>query len=516
MTSKYLRSGGKDVLVNKQMTLTQTDTIFSHAPLDLANPNTIRLIEVLPPLVADSTIRCKLTHATTDAQYSCLSYVWGAEDADHTIFVNDLPFKVRKNLWEFLSKASGRFTSDQSAETGNINDDWSIRTAIQALWVDALCIDQKNTSERNHQVQQMGEIYRRSQRTVAWLGNDSLTNSFLGDVVTLSTFCKNAYWQRAWITQELLLATDISFIGGGNGIDLDDLKLDMGEVLAGFSRAYGYSKFQVLFDILERGEKCTLIENLWRFRQKHCLDRRDLVYSLLSISRNGLHFEVDYNVKLPDLALRVLQFLGEDFCLCSAKITVQTLGVLDDFSDAAERPFATVRLLSPISSCNFVCTQCNEVIRQDRIATELFPSLETRFYCLSCSHSDSRIQYLATQDALRHGHLILTRDPSDKEQSLCNPWNIYWLSPRDSFDKTGSYNGKPRGPLDGIQVLYTEEDAHRSAIIQISSKVFTEWASCTFIAEFRRTSTKDISLTGGYEIDDIKNLKWTLLTQDMI
>jgi hypothetical protein len=180
MTSKYLRSGGKDVLVNKQVTLTQTDIVFSHAPLDLANPNTIRLIEVLPPLVADSTIRCKLTHATTDAQYSCLSYVWGAEDADHTIFVNDLPFKVRKNLWEFLSKASGRSTSDQSVETGNINDDWSIRTAIQALWVDALCIDQKNTSERNHQVQQMGEIYRRSQRTVAWLGNDSLTNSFFG------------------------------------------------------------------------------------------------------------------------------------------------------------------------------------------------------------------------------------------------------------------------------------------------------------------------------------------------
>jgi hypothetical protein len=516
MTFKYLRSDGIDVLVNKQATLTQTDTVFSHAPLDLANPNTIRLIEVLPPLAADGTIQCRLTHTTTDAQYSCLSYVWGAEDADHTILINNLPFKVRKNLWEFLSKASGRSTSNQSVETSNINDDWSIRTAIQALWVDALCIDQENTSERNHQVQQMGDIYRRSQRTIAWLGNDSLTDSFLGDVVTLSTFCKNVYWHRAWITQELLLATDISFIGGGNSIDLDDLKSDMGEVLAGFSRAYGYSKFQVLFDILERGEKCTLIENLWRFRQKHCLDRRDLVYSLLSISRNSLHFEVDYNVKLSDLALRVLQFLGEDFCLCSAKITLQTLEVLDEFSNATERPFATVRLLSPISSSHFVCMQCNEVIRQDKIATELFPYLETRFYCLSCSHSDSRIQYLVTQEALRHGHLILTRDLSDKEQSPCHPWNIYWLSPRDSSDRTGPYKGKPRGPLNGIQVLCTEEDAHGSAIIQISSKVFTEWASGDFTAEFRRTSTKHISLTGEHEIDDVKNLKWTLLAQDTI
>jgi hypothetical protein len=491
--------------------MTQANAVFSHAPLDLTNSNAIRLIEILSPQAEDGTIRCKLTHATTNTQYSCLSYVWGAEDADHAIYINELPFKVRNNLWEFLSKASGRATSDRLVETGDINDDLSIRTATQALWVDALCIDQENTSERNHQVQQMGDIYRRSQRTVAWLGNDSLADTFLGDVVTLSTFCKNVYWQRAWITQELLLATNISFIGGSNGIDLSDLKSDMSEVLAGFSRAYGYSKFQVLFDILERGEKCTLIENLWRFRRKHCLDRRDLVYSLLSISRNSLHFKVDYSVKLSDLALRVLQFLGDDFCLCSAKITLQTLDVLEEFSNATERPFTTVRLLSPISSSHFSCLQCNESLRQDEIATKYFPLLETRFYCLSCSHSDSRIRYPVIHGASRHGHLILTRDPGGSKHSLRHLWQIYWLSPRDSSDKTGPYEGKPRGPLDGIKVLHTEENAYDSTILQISSKVFAGWASGAFNAEFRGQLRKFTYLGREYEIDDVKNLKWTLL-----
>lgn len=38
------------------------------------------------------------------------------------------------------------------------------------FWIDALCIDQENLAERNHQVTQMGKIYASAYRVVSWLG----------------------------------------------------------------------------------------------------------------------------------------------------------------------------------------------------------------------------------------------------------------------------------------------------------------------------------------------------------
>ncbi|KAK2752865.1 hypothetical protein FQN54_008018 [Arachnomyces sp. PD_36] len=41
------------------------------------------------------------------------------------------------------------------------------------LWVDQLCINQKDIPERNHQVNLMGKIYSQALRTVIWLGPDN-------------------------------------------------------------------------------------------------------------------------------------------------------------------------------------------------------------------------------------------------------------------------------------------------------------------------------------------------------
>jgi hypothetical protein len=43
-------------------------------------------------------------------------------------------------------------------------------TGSRVLWIDAICIDQLNISERNHEVQRMGNIYKLAQRVVVWLG----------------------------------------------------------------------------------------------------------------------------------------------------------------------------------------------------------------------------------------------------------------------------------------------------------------------------------------------------------
>jgi hypothetical protein len=44
------------------------------------------------------------------------------------------------------------------------------RKGDRYLWIDAICINQKNPQEKNHQVEMMAEIYRRAERVCVWLG----------------------------------------------------------------------------------------------------------------------------------------------------------------------------------------------------------------------------------------------------------------------------------------------------------------------------------------------------------
>jgi hypothetical protein len=48
---------------------------------------------------------------------------------------------------------------------------------LNALWADAVCINQRDTSgEREHQVQLMGSIYATAALTISWLGPASETS----------------------------------------------------------------------------------------------------------------------------------------------------------------------------------------------------------------------------------------------------------------------------------------------------------------------------------------------------
>jgi hypothetical protein len=69
----------------------------------------------------------------------------------HTIYVNDKALYVRQNLWDFL----------QCARRNKL---------ASYLWIDALCIDQKQLHQRNHQVWMMGYMYSQAERMIVWLG----------------------------------------------------------------------------------------------------------------------------------------------------------------------------------------------------------------------------------------------------------------------------------------------------------------------------------------------------------
>jgi hypothetical protein len=83
--------------------------------------------------------------------YSAVSYEWGTSEVYVTIILNNKPFGIRPNLWAFLMHLRDTDTS-------------------KVVWVDAVCINQGDMTERGAQVSLMGEIYNRADSTLIWLG----------------------------------------------------------------------------------------------------------------------------------------------------------------------------------------------------------------------------------------------------------------------------------------------------------------------------------------------------------
>jgi hypothetical protein len=181
---------------------------FKHNPLSYSN-GSIRLVQILPSLSAEQIVQCEISHTTTDASYECLSYRWGELNPEHDILLNGKLFKVRQNLFEFLEHM--RLGSPTSSNSN------------QLIWIDALCIDQSSINERNHQVAQMGAIFRSATLVKIWLGK----------CVRLS--------------QMLLHKDPRKFLRRGNKlpthINLTQTNEEISPLLANIYRTYGHKSF---------------------------------------------------------------------------------------------------------------------------------------------------------------------------------------------------------------------------------------------------------------------------------
>jgi hypothetical protein len=133
---------------------------FRHSPLD-HTIQSLRLVRLLPGLSGTGEIQCTITHTTTEARYVCLSYTWGEPDIveGNHVLINGMPFPVRQNLLDFLQMMQKTAPRDDG-----------IFDPGRGYWIDALCIDQNNTSEKIHQVAQMGSIFSKAELVHVWLG----------------------------------------------------------------------------------------------------------------------------------------------------------------------------------------------------------------------------------------------------------------------------------------------------------------------------------------------------------
>lgn len=126
---------------------------FNYESLKLERP-AIRLMQLCRG--EGPELQCHLFDAWFDDDeslipYEALSYAWGSLDTTHHITIGDARLGITENLHEALTHL-------------RLPDEDRI------MWVDAICIDQKNVHERSHQVQQMSRIYKTAQNVVFWLG----------------------------------------------------------------------------------------------------------------------------------------------------------------------------------------------------------------------------------------------------------------------------------------------------------------------------------------------------------
>lgn len=282
-------------------------------PLDKST-NEIRLLRILAEphaLGFDSAINCELRAVSleTHPRYEALSYVWGPDDSDERILVNGVPIAVRYNLLQALLILRRRVISRSSGQAER----------TQEFWIDALCINQDNLSERGRQVGIMGEIYRCSVRVLVWLGTgDANMTSYPEAVIPTKGMLASDYWTRLWIIQEICLAPRVEL-----------LYCDLSCTWNVFSRAIPWTEADEFvrhklccFDGIMRSnlalndarpERRLLRSLLVLSQSSLCRDPRDKLYGILGLASDVLDGDIlaDYTISLFDIFCQVVQEFRE-------------------------------------------------------------------------------------------------------------------------------------------------------------------------------------------------------------
>ena len=150
---------------------------------NLNGEDQIRLLHLLPRS-ASREVRIKIETVTLLAdhlpQYEALSYAWGsAKDQSSVVVTVDHTYesKTRSHSVERIESFS---TSRSIFVTRNLAEALPYlrdATKPRTLWIDAICIDQKNRKEKGEQVSRMGEIFKSSSRVLVWLGPEMSSSS---------------------------------------------------------------------------------------------------------------------------------------------------------------------------------------------------------------------------------------------------------------------------------------------------------------------------------------------------
>lgn len=216
----------------------QTAQLPLYQPLHAADAIRLLKIDCLESDTPESA--CAVTaHLQTFAlsdpncpPYTTVSYTWGTEYHDQPISVNGHPVRILSNIAPLLRMLHASLCKEFTHEA------W--------FWIDSICINQTDLTERAAQVQLMGQIYRQAALTIVWLGEQSAETDQALDFLdlladrrielrravrkrmkrvpedledhpgwkALEKLLQNPWWRRVWTLQEFLIPEDLDLYCG--------------------------------------------------------------------------------------------------------------------------------------------------------------------------------------------------------------------------------------------------------------------------------------------------------------
>lgn len=215
------------------------------------------------------------------------------------------------------------------------------------FWIDGLCINQEDPTERNHQVAEMGRIYSCASFVTIWLGeatpdvedayelisgyqtwsqvdNHRIVEHVRSDkvgAIALTRLLRRPYWQRMWVFQEIVLAKYALVHCGNFQTHWNNFSV-MDRVMADqrlwahvpMKESHIHDLRRAFFGISQfciQREQSTDINNvLYPTRSLRCADPRDKLYALMGVC------EVSESLKLYPDYTRSVRHVYTDFTRC--------------------------------------------------------------------------------------------------------------------------------------------------------------------------------------------------------
>ncbi|RKK26885.1 hypothetical protein BFJ67_g16416 [Fusarium oxysporum f. sp. cepae] len=289
----------------------------------------IRLLRLLPHQDEHAPIQCRLfdcalADSGSTRPYSALSYVWGSEYKPQSISMDGCDLPVGENLYMALSHLR-----DRSIE--------------RTIWIDAICINQRDPKEKGQQVQSMAKIYAKASCVLVWLGGatpdsgqaleeiriaaEQRTKRSINETAILGLL-EGPWFQRIWVLQEVAAARHVLIKCGPaeidgyvfcSGLSALDLSYETHPDLRPLIRSVAYlirgAVFRPRCATSRPGrfslDICPLGELVDMYHTRQATERRDKVYALLGMSSDDpsiAGLSANYDISWGQLFRQLVNF----------------------------------------------------------------------------------------------------------------------------------------------------------------------------------------------------------------
>lgn len=276
----------------------------------------IRLLHLLPGTGIEDLRGDLMIAAITDrVKYDAISYTWGSALQPFTLHTTEGNIPITTSLYVALMRMRKH------------------KEAIW-LWVDAICINQKDDIEKAAQISMMPDIFRSATRVYAWIGEEEDGSCEVIETIkqiakqrleptmpsanryqdipplgrtfwnNLGRLLERKWFRRIWIVQEIVLARDIMVLCGKESVP-------WGQFCDIVRLCFDYAKQCSSDLVLSRGSSAGSVLRLAKFR-KECRENGDFEarYPLLSLFE---HFQLTEATRRRDKLFALLN-LASDNC----------------------------------------------------------------------------------------------------------------------------------------------------------------------------------------------------------